>query len=95
MKRTYSDIGKELSVHKPKFLPCDICIKRVYNYEMCTSPYVYCRDHCLGILILSQENGMLHQNIPDFNIKRVKSEDDLMIIEEEDMKEYINSWEAF
>ena len=61
MKRKYSEIHNELTIKKPKYLPCDTCKRRTYNYEMCTSQYVYCSIDCLSIIILSNQNSMWHE----------------------------------
>ena len=94
MKRLHSEMNTELKIHKPRYLPCDVCGEKVFQYEKCTSPYVYCSIDCVAILILSQQNGMIDENVPEnntFKIKRVNSQDDLMEIEEED-KHSVTSW---
>ena len=48
-------------IYKPPFLPCDICSNRVYNYELCTAPFVYCSIDCLSIIVLSHQNKFLHE----------------------------------
>ena len=80
MKRKYNDINTELTIKKVKYLKCDICSKRVYTYQLCTSPYTYCSIDCLSIIILSEQNRMLHEGKEDFNstMKRVEKQDDLM-----------------
>ena len=80
MKRKYNDINTELTIRKVKYLKCDICSKRVYSFQLCTSPYVYCSIDCLSIIILSEQNRMLHEGEEDFNstMKRVEKQDDLM-----------------
>ena len=69
MKRLHSEIDKELTIHKPRFLPCDVCNKKVYSYHLCTSPYVYCSLDCVAILILSEQNRMLHEKENTFDKK--------------------------
>ena len=62
-----------------KYLNCDICSKRVYTYQLCTSPYVYCSIDCLSIIILSEQNRMLHENENNtFEMKKVENHPDLM-----------------
>ena len=79
MKRKYNDINTELTIKKVKYLKCDICSKRVYTYQLCTSPYVYCSIDCLSIIILSEQNRMLLENENNtFEMKRVDAKDDLM-----------------
>ena len=79
MKRKYSEINNELTIKKPKYLPCDICKRRIYNYEMCTSPFCYCSIDCLSIIILSEQNRMLHENDNNtFEMKKVENHPDLM-----------------
>ena len=52
---------------------------KVYSYQLCTSPYVYCSIDCLSIIILSEQNIMLHENENNtFEMKRVDAKDDLM-----------------
>ena len=46
MKRKYNDINTELTIKKPKYIKCDVCLKRVYTYQLCTSPYTYCSIDC-------------------------------------------------
>ena len=48
MKRKYSEINNGISIERPKYIMCDICANRVYNYQLCTQP-------CLEILILQQK----------------------------------------
>ncbi len=81
MKRTYSNMDKPLKIKRPKFLKCDVCGKRVYNYELCTKPYTYCSIDCISLLILSNKNGFLHEESPNFEMKRVESHDNLMKLE--------------
>ena len=80
MKRKLDDINNELTIKKLKYLKCDVCGVKVYNYEMCTSPYVYCSIDGLSIITLSEQNRMLHEGEEDFNstMKRVEKQDDLM-----------------
>ena len=79
MKRKYSEINNELTIKKPKYLPCDICKRRTYNYEMCISPHVYCSIDCLSIIILSHQNAMLHEKEENtFEMKKVENYPDLM-----------------
>ena len=79
MKRKLDDINNELTIKKPKYLKCDICGVKVYSYQLCTSPYVYCSIDCLSIIILSEQNRMLHENENNtFEMKRVNAKDDLM-----------------
>ena len=79
MKRKYSEINNELTIKKPKYLPCDICKRRTYNYEMRTSPHVYCSIDCLSIIILSRQNSMLHEKEENtFEMKKVENHPDLM-----------------
>ena len=52
---------------------------------MCTSPYTYCSIDCLSIIILSEQNRMLHESENNtFEMKRVDAKDDLMFIDYED-----------
>ena len=81
MKRKYSEINNGISIERPKYIMCDICTNRVYNYQLCTQPFTYCSIDCLEILILQQKNGMLHENCKDFKMKRVDAKDDLMKLE--------------
>ena len=79
MKRKYNEINNELTIKKPKYLKCDICGVKVYSYQLCTSPYTYCSIDCLSIIILSEQNRMLHENENNtFEMKRVDAKDDLM-----------------
>ena len=78
MKRKYNDINNELTIKKVKYLKCDICSKRVYTYQLCTSPYTYCSIDCLSIIILSEQNRMLHESENTFEMKRVENHPDLM-----------------
>ena len=78
MKRKFSEINNELTIKKPKYLTCDIYKLRTYNYEMCTSPYVYCSIYCLSIIILTEQNRMLHESEHTFEMKTVKNHPDLM-----------------
>ena len=78
MKRKFSEINNELTIKKPKYLPCDICKRRIYNYEMCTSPYTYCSIDCLSIIILSEQNIMLHESENTFEMKIVDNHPDLL-----------------
>ena len=84
MKRKFSEINNELTIKKPKYLPCDICKRRIYNYEMCTSPFCYCSIDCLSIIILTEQNRMLHESENTFEMKRVEAKDELMFIDYED-----------
>ena len=45
---------------------------------MCTSPYTYCSIDCLSIIILSEQNRMLHESENTFEIKTVENDPDLM-----------------
>ena len=79
MKRKYNEINNELTIKKVKYLKCDICGVKVYSYQLCTSPYVYCSIDCLSVIILSEQNRMLHENENNtFEMKRVNTKDDLM-----------------
>ena len=79
MKRKYNEINNELTIKKPKYLKCDVCGVKVYSYQLCTSPYVYCSIDCLSIIILSEQNRMLHENENNtFEMKRVDKHDNLM-----------------
>ena len=78
MKRTFSEINNELTIKKPKYLPCDICKRRIYNYEMCTSLFCYCSIDCLSIIILTEQNRMLHESKNTFEMKTVENHPDLM-----------------
>ena len=79
MKRKYNDINTELTIKKVKYLKCDICSKRVYTYQLCTSPYTYCSIDCLSIIILSHQNAMLHEKEENtFEMKKVENHPDLM-----------------
>ena len=78
MKRKCNDINTELTIKKVKYLKCDICSKRVYTYQLCTSPYTYCSIDCLSIIILSEQNRMLHESENTFEMKRVENHPDLM-----------------
>ena len=77
MKRKFSEINNELT-KKPKYLPCDICKRRIYNYEMCTSPFCYCSIECLSIIILTEQNRMFHESENTFEMKTVENHPDLM-----------------
>lgn len=77
MKRKYSDINKDLTIKSPPFLRCEICNKKVYSYQLCTQPYVYCSLECLEVLLLSQKNDYLDAN----NMKRTNNFTDLMILD--------------
>ena len=61
MKRLHSQINK-LTIYKPKFLKCEVCGKRIYNYEKCISPYVYCSYDCLSILVLADKNSYMDED---------------------------------
>ncbi len=74
MKRKFSEIDNELKIILPTFLLCDICSKKIYNYQLCTNPYTYCSVDCLEILVLSQKNDYLDTH----NMKKVKIFEDLM-----------------
>ena len=78
MKRKYNDINTELTIKKVKYLKCDICSKRVYTYQLCTSPYTYCSIDCLSIIILTEQNRMLHESENTFEMKTVENHPDLM-----------------
>ena len=84
MKRKLS----EISITVPSFLKCEICNLPVYNYELCTQPYTYCSMDCLEVLILSQKNDYLH------SLKKVKSEDHLMIVDVEQTKMFCSICET-
>ena len=77
-------MDNKLKIHKPRWLPCDVCGQRIYDYEKCISPYIYCSYNCLSILILSNKNGMLHEDSVDFGMKRVESKDDLTVYKVDD-----------
>ena len=80
-KRKYNEISKiTLSISKIDYLKCDMCGCCVYNYQWCTSPYVYCSRDCYELIVLCNKNGYLDEKI---GVKRVKSEDDLMLCDEE------------
>ena len=70
-KRKYSDINKDLTIKAPFYLLCKICSKKVYGFELCTSPFTYCSSDCLEVLILSQKNDYL-----DTKDKNDKMEED-------------------
>ena len=55
MKRKYSEINNGISIERPKYIMCDICTNRVFNYALCTQPFTYCSIDCLEILILQQK----------------------------------------
>ena len=78
MKRKFSEINNELAIKKPKYLPCDICKRRIHNYEMCTSPFCYCSIDCLSRIILTEQNRMLHESENTFEMKTVENHPDLM-----------------
>ena len=78
MKRKYNYINTELTIKKVKYLKCDICSKRVYTYRLCTSPYTYCSIDCLSIIILTEQNRMLHESENTFEMKTVENHPDLM-----------------
>ena len=69
MKRLHSEMDSKLKVYKPSWLPCDVCNQRIYGYEKCTSPYIYCSYNCLAIMILANKNGMLHEDKAEFDSK--------------------------
>ena len=76
MKRKYSDLEiNQLKINKPHFLLCEICNNKVFNYELCSSPYIYCSNDCLEVLILSHKNS--YMDCDDSKMKRIKSEDNI------------------
>ena len=81
MKRLHSEIDSKLKIHKPRWLPCDVCKEKVFSYHLCTSPFIFCSMDCLEILVLSQKNGMLHEDNKDFNKIKYEESVHLMIID--------------
>ena len=61
-KKRNRDCSKyeQLTIAPIKWLPCNICNRRVYHYRECTSQYVYCSYDCFSILMLSMKNDYLH-----------------------------------
>ena len=53
-------IYEKMTLAPIKWLPCNICQRRVYHYRECTGQYVYCSYDCFAILMLSMKNDYLH-----------------------------------
>ena len=65
----------KLKVHKPRWLPCDVCGLRIYGYEKRISPCIYCSYDCLALMILANKDGLLHETKTGFDTTNAESKD--------------------
>ena len=89
MKRKYSEITKELVIKPVEYLVCEICGNKVINYHLRTKPHVYCSLDSYSVLMLSKKNGYLDEKA---TVPRIKSQDDLMELEDNKSSSSNNSW---
>ena len=64
MKRKYSEMSNEikLTIKPIKYLKCEVCNRRVYNYRLCTNNVVYCSGDCYEVLMLSKKKGYFYDD---------------------------------